>query len=338
LSRYVARRVALAILVVAGVVVLTFVIARIVPGDPAASWAGPHASRAEIARVRHQLDLDQPVPVQIGRYFLGVVQGDWGISIHTHRPVLSDLMDRAPASIELVTVAVMFALVLGIPLGLISAKRSGKASDGVIRVGAVFGVSMPAFWLALILQLVFFQRLHVLPVAGQYDPNLDYTHPLTQYTRMVVVDAAITGNWWVLRSAAAHLVLPALVIASYPLGVITRMVRASVLDSLGEDHVRMVRSLGFPERTVFGRFALKLALNPVLAVVALVFAYSLANTFLVEAIFDWPGLGSYAADAISSLDTPAIVGVTLFVGIVYVMANLAVDLGQAYLDPRIRLR
>jgi peptide/nickel transport system permease protein len=133
-------------------------------------------------------------------------------------------------------------------------------------------------------------------------------------------------------------VLPALVIASYPLGVITRMVRASVLDSVGEDHVRMVRSLGFPERTVFGRFALKLALNPVLAVVALVFAYSLANTFLVEAIFDWPGLGSYAADAISSLDTPAIVGVTLFVGMVYVLANLVVDLVQAWLDPRIALR
>jgi peptide/nickel transport system permease protein len=338
LIRYVARRVVLAVLVVAGVVALTFVIARVVPGDPAASWAGPHASRTEIDRVRHDLGLDRPLRVQIGRYFRGVVDGDWGTSIHTHRSVLSDVMDRAPASIELVTAALLFSLALGIPLGLISAKWTGKAPDGAIRVGAVLGVSMPAFWLALILQLVFFQRLHLLPVAGQYDPNLDYTHPLTQYTRMVVVDALVTGNWTVLRSALAHLVLPALVIASYPLGVITRMVRASVLDSVGEDHVRMVRSLGFPERSVFGRFALKLALNPVIAVVALVFAYSLANTFLVEAIFDWPGLGSYAADSISSLDTPAIVGVTLFIAVVYVLANLAVDLVQAWLDPRIALR
>jgi peptide/nickel transport system permease protein len=338
LTRYVARRIALAILVVAGVVVLTFVIARVVPGDPAASWAGPHASRAEIARVRHELSLDRPLPVQIGRYFVGVLDGDWGTSIHTHRSVLSDIMDRAPASIELVTAALLFSLLLGIPLGLISAKWSGRAPDGLIRIGAVLGVSMPAFWLALILQLVFFQRLHLLPVAGQYDPNLDYSQPLTQYTRMVVVDALITGNWAVLRSATAHLVLPALVIASYPLGVITRMVRASVLDSVGEDHVRMVRALGFPERSVFGRFAMKLALNPVIAVVALVFAYSLANTFLVEAIFDWPGLGSYAADSISSLDTPAIVGVTLFIAIVYVLANLLVDLIQARLDPRIALR
>jgi peptide/nickel transport system permease protein len=338
LTRYVVRRVALAVLVVAGVVVLTFLIARVVPGDPAASWAGPHVSRAELARVRHDLGLDLPLPEQITRYFAGVAEGDWGTSIHTHRPVLSDIMDRAPASIELVTVALLIALAVGIPLGLVSAKRQRSTSDGVIRVGAVLGVSMPAFWLALILQLVFFQRLRMLPVAGQYDPDLDYTHPLTQYTRMVAVDALITGNWVVLRSALAHLILPALVIASYPAGVITRMVRASVLDSVGEDHVRMVRALGFPERSDFGRFALKLSLNPILAVVALVFAYSLANTFLVESIFDWPGLGSYAASAISALDTPAIVGVTLFIAIVYVLANLLVDLAQASLDPRIRLR
>jgi peptide/nickel transport system permease protein len=330
--------VALAILVVAGVIVLTFVIARVVPGDPAASWAGPHVSRAELARVRHDLGLDLPLPQQIARYFTGVAEGDWGTSIHTHQPVVSDIMDRAPASIELVTFALLISLVVGIPLGLVSARWPRKARDGVIRIGAVLGVSMPAFWLALLLQLVFFQRLHLLPVAGQYDPNLDYTHPLTQYTRMVAVDALITGNWVVLRSALAHLILPALVIASYPLGVITRMVRASVLDSVGEDHVRMVRALGFPERSVFGRFAMKLSLNPILAVVALVFAYSLANTFLVESIFDWPGLGSYAANAISSLDTPAILGVTLFIAIVYVLANLAVDLVQASLDPRIRLR
>lgn len=335
MGRYLLRRIALAVLVVAGVVVLTFVIARVVPGDPAASWAGPHASRQEIAQVRHNLGLDRPLPVQIVRYFGGVLRGDWGTSIHTHQPVLSDIMNRVPASIELVVTAMLFALALGIPLGIVSARWSGRAPDGGIRIGAVLSVSMPAFWMALILQLVFFQRLHLLPVAGQYDPNLDYTHPLMQYTHMPVVDALITGNWVVLRSALSHLVLPALVIASYPLGVITRMVRASELDSLGEDHVRAVRALGFRERSVLGRFALKPALVPVVSVIALVFAYSLVNTFLVESIFDWSGLGSYAADSISSLDTPAIVGVTLFIAIVYVLANLLVDLVQAWIDPRI---
>jgi len=152
-----------------------------------------------------------------------------------------------------------------------------------------------------------------------------------------MVDALLTGNWPVLRSAAAHLVLPAVVIAAYPFGVVTRMVRASVLDTIGEDHVRMVRALGFPERSVFARFALRHAWNPVVAVLALVFAYALVNTFLVEAIFNRPGLGSYAASAVAALDTPAIVGVTLFVAIVYVLGNLLVDMIQALIDPRIRL-
>jgi len=154
---------------------------------------------------------------------------------------------------------------------------------------------------------------------------------------MPIVDALLTGNWVVLGSALQHVVLPAIVIAAYPVGVITRMVRASVLDTVGEDHVRMVRALGFRERSVFGRFALRHAWSPVLAVLALVFAYALVNTFLVEAIFNRPGLGSYAADAIGALDTPAILGVTLFVAIVYVLGNLAVDIIQAMIDPRIRV-
>ena len=338
MTRYIARRTALAVLVVAGVVVLTFVVARIVPGDPAATWAGPHASAAQIERAAHTLGLDRPLPAQIASYFAGIVTGDWGVSLHTHRPVLDDVMNTAPRSIELVTTALLLALAIGVPLGLASARWRGRAPDWLARIGAVFGVSMPSFWLALILQLVFFQRLHLLPVAGQYDPNLDYTSPLVQYTRMPVVDALATGNWPVFWSALQHLVLPAVVIAAYPAGVLTRMVRASILDTLGEDHVRMVRSLGFPERSVLGRFAMRLAWNPVIAVLALVFAYALANTFLVESIFDWPGLGSYAAASIASLDTPAIVGVTLFVAVVYVASNLLVDLAQAWLDPRIRLR
>jgi peptide/nickel transport system permease protein len=336
-TRYLLRRVALAVLVVVGVVVLTFVIARLVPGDPAASWAGPHASREELARVRATLGLDLTLPQQIWRYFTGVARGDWGTSIHTHQPVLRDILDRVPSSIELVVAAMVVGLAIGIPLGLVSARWAHGLPDGIVRILAVLAVSMPAFWLALILQIVFFERLHWLPVAGQYDPNLDYTHPLVQYTQMPVIDALITGNWSVFRSALAHLVLPALVIAAYPFGVIARMVRASELDTLGEDHVRAVRALGFPERAVFGRFALKPAMVPVVSVVALVFAYSLVNTFLVEAIFDWPGLGSYAAGSITSLDTPAITGITLFVAVVYVIANLIVDVVQAWIDPRIRL-
>jgi len=337
-TRFIAHRVALGLLVVVGVVVLTFVIARVIPGDPATNWVGPHASPVQLARARHTLGLDRPLPAQIVDYLRGIVSGDWGISIHTKQPVLSDLGTRAPASIELVAAGMFLALLAGIPLGLLSARWAGRAPDVGVRLVAVVGVSMPVFWLALILQLIFFQKLQVLPVSGQYDPDVAAAHPLQAYTHMPVVDSLVAGNWPMFRSSLTHLVLPAIVVAAYPMGVVARMVRASVLETLGEDHVRMTRALGFPERTIFAHFALRPALNPVVSVIALVFAYALVNTFLVEAIFDWNGLGSYAADSIQALDTPAVIGVTLFIAIFYVVANLVVDIVQAFVDPRIRLR
>jgi peptide/nickel transport system permease protein len=336
-TRFLVRRLALAALVVVGVVILTFVIARVVPGDPASTWAGPRARPEQVEAARRELGLDRPLPVQIVKYLGGVATGDWGLSLRTRRPVLEDIAQRAPASIELVTAAMLLALAVGIPLGLVAARWRGRSPDVLSRLVAVVGVSMPSFWLAIVLQLVFFQWLDLLPVAGSYDPDLDYTSPLRSVTNMPILDALLTGNWTVFTSALSHVILPAVVIAAYPAGVITRMVRASVLDTIGEDHVRMVRALGFPERSVFARFALRHAWSPVVALLALVFAYALVNTFLVEAIFNRPGLGSYAASAIGALDTPAIVGVTLFVALVYVLGNLVVDVVQAMIDPRIRV-
>jgi peptide/nickel transport system permease protein len=335
---YTARRAALAVLVIAGVVVLTFVIARVVPGDPAATWAGPHASAAQVAAARRFLGLDRPPVVQLFSYFGGILTGNWGLSVHTHQPVLSDIGTAAPATLELVIAALILAVVTGVPLGLISARWPDRLLDHGIRAGSILAVSMPIFWMALIFQLVFAQRLHALPVAGEFSANLLFTHPLARHTGFDVIDALITGNWPMLGSTITHLILPVIVVAAYPAGLITRMVRAQVLDTIGETHVQMARALGFRERTVYGRFAMKLAWNPVAAALALVFGYSLVNTFLVEAIFDWPGLGSYAAASISTLDTPAILGVTLFVALAYVVANLIVDIVQAIIDPRIRLR
>ena len=194
MTRFVAKRLALGLLVVVGVLILTFVIARVVPGDPAASWVGPHATPQELARAHHDLGLDKSVPAQIVDYLGGIVTGDWGVSIHTKHTVLSDLATRAPASVELVVAALLIALVLGIPLGLASARWRGRAPDLLVRLLSVAGVSMPVFWLALILQLLFFQKLGILPVAGQYDPNLDYTSPLAHHTHMVVVDALARGQ------------------------------------------------------------------------------------------------------------------------------------------------
>lgn len=335
---YVLRRLGLAVLVAAGVICLTFVIARVVPGDPAASWSGPRAGPAQIAQMRHSLGLDRPLTVQIARYFEGILKGDWGTSVHTHRPVLSDLGRALPASLELVGTAMILGLVAGVLGGLISARWRGRVIDHVLRAASVVAVSLPVFWFALILQDVFAGRLRILPVTGMYGVELDYTHPLTSYTRIPVVDALATGNWEVLGSSLTHLILPVAIVSLYPMGVCLRMVRARLLDVTAEPHAQMVRALGFSERAVLGRFALRLVWGPVAQVVALSFAYALVNTFLVEAFFDWPGLGTYAAASIISLDTPAIVGITLLVALVYLAANLAVDVFQAVLDPRIRLR
>jgi peptide/nickel transport system permease protein len=251
--------------------------------------------------------------------------------------VLDDLSRVVPPTLELVLCAMLVALLVGVPLGLLAARRGGIA-DALVRLFATVSVSLPVFLLALVLQWLFFQKLGILPVAGEYDPNLDYTSPLTVYTRMTIVDAAIGGNWAILGSSIEHLILPCLAVAAYPLGAIAMMTRASVLEELGEDHVRMARSLGFTERSIVGRLALRPALNPVVSLVALMFAYAIVNTFLVEAIFNWPGVGSYAVDSIKALDVPAIIGVTLLVALLYVLANLVVDLVQAWLDPRIVLR
>jgi peptide/nickel transport system permease protein len=335
---FVARRIALAVVVVVGVIVVTFVVAHVVPGDPAATWAGPHASATQIARARQFLGLNRPLAVQLISYLGGIAAGNWGVSIHTHRSVLSDLMTAAPASLELVITALLLAILAGIPLGLASARRRGRPADQFIRAGSILGISMPIFWMALILQLIFSQRLKVLPAAGEYSPSLLFTHPLTKLTGFPVIDSLLGGNLPMFGSTLAHLILPAIVVAAYPAGLIARMVRAQVLDTIGDTHVLNARALGFGERQIFGRFAMKLAWTPVAAAIALVFGYSLVNTFLVESIFDWPGLGSYAAVSISTLDTPAILGVTLFVAVAYVVANLVVDVVQAAIDPRIRLR
>jgi peptide/nickel transport system permease protein len=336
MRRYLLRRLAQAVLVVAGVIVLTFVVARVVPGDPAVAYAGPHATPQALAQVREQFGLDKPAVEQLGDYVEGTLTGDWGTALHTKRPVLDDLGNVIPPTLELVGFAMLLALLVGIPLGMLAARRGG-ATDVSVRLGSMISVSAPVFLLALLLQYLFSQKLGWLPVAGEYDPKLDYTSPLTEFTHMTVVDAAITLNFSILGSALAHLVLPCIAVAAYPTGVIAQMTRASLIEQLGEDHVRMARGLGYSERAIVRRLALRPALNPVVSVIALMFAYALVNTFLVESIFNWPGLGSYATASIQALDTPAIIGVTLFVAIVYVLATLLVDVVQAWLDPRVSL-
>ncbi|MEU0570564.1 ABC transporter permease [Nonomuraea sp. NPDC005983] len=338
MPRYLTRRLGQALLVVAGVVVLTFVVMRLVPGDPAVAFAGPKATPEQLAAARRQFGLDDPLPVQLWNYVRDLVTGDWGISLHTRQPVRDDLYLAFPASLELVGAALLVAVVVGVPAGVLAARFKARVPDFGVRLTSVLAVSVPVFWLALTLQTVFASNLGWFPVAGEYDAGLDTTSPLTVWTNITIVDALITGNWPIFTSTLEHLVLPALVVAAYPTGVIAQMARAALIEESGQDHARLERALGFGETSILTRFALRPALNPVLSLIALVFAYAIVNGFLVEAVFNWPGLGRYAAESIRSLDTPALAGVTLLVALVYVLANLVVDLLQGVVDPRARAR
>ncbi|MEU4515508.1 ABC transporter permease [Nonomuraea wenchangensis] len=338
MARHLARRLGQALLVVAGVVVLTFAVMRLVPGDPAVAFAGPKATPEQLAEVRERFGLDDPLPAQLVAYVRDLLTGDWGTSLRTRQPVLDDLYLAFPASLELVGAALVLAIVVGVPVGVLAARHNRRLPDLGVRFTSMLAVSVPVFWLALILQLVFASRLGWFPIAGEYDSSLDTTSPLTLWTTITVVDALITGNWPILTSTLQHLVLPALVVAAYPTGVIAQMTRAALIEESGQDHARMERALGFGETAVLTRFALRPSLAPVLSIVALVFAYSIVNGFLVEAVFNWPGLGRYAAESIKARDTPAIAGVTLLVALVYTLANLVVDLLQGVVDPRVRAR
>ena len=336
MTRYIASRVLQALGVVVGVVILTFVIARLIPGDAAVAYAGPRATPEQLAAVREQFGLDGPVWQQFVTYVSGVARGDLGISLHTKEPVLSDLLRVFPTTLVLVAIALLFAAIIGIPLGIIAARSHGRIGDLITKVIAILMVSMPVFWLAILLQIIFFSRLGWLPAASAYDTKLDATSPLYTVIGVPVVDALLTGNWVIFRSTLQHLILPVIAIAAYPIGAVAMVTRGSLLENLGDEHVRMVRALGFSERSVFGRFALRPSLNPILALLALVFAYALTNSFIVESVFNWPGLGSYAVKSIQTLDVPAILGVTLIVAVMYVLLNLVVDLVQAVIDPRVR--
>lgn len=335
--RYVARRLMLGLFVLWGLTIVTFVLARVVPGDPAARWVGPHATAAQIAAARTELGLDRPVQVQYARYVGQLLSGDLGVSIRTHQPVSRDIRTFLPASLELTVAGMLVAIVLGIPLGVAAAWREGRWVDHLTRLLSIGGASMPTFWLAMIFQLVFFKQLHVLPLSGRIDTMTPILHPIQPVTGSFLVDGLLQGNWPVVGNALVHLVLPAVTLATYPLGLVVRMLRSSMIEALGEDYVRAARAAGFGELRVVARYALKNAIAPTLTVLALTFAYSLTGTFLIESVFNWPGLGNYAAEAVITNDYPAIMGVTLVVAVLYVGLNLVVDAVQALLDPRIRM-
>jgi len=332
--RYIANRLVTALVLALFASLVVFLIASMVPGDPILSMLGDlAASKPEVvAEYRAKWGLDLPLWEQYWIFLKRLFQGDLGIAISTGRPVLADIAQYAPATIELGTIAFVLSVLIGVPLGIVAAVWRDSWVDHVARFVSLIGVSSPVFWLAFIALTVFYGALQIAPGPGRLDP-IDF--PPATVTGSFLIDAALAGDWTTFHTAAAHLVLPSLVLCAATLGLITRMTRASMLDTLGQDYVRVARAKGLKERAVIVRHALPNALIPVITLAGLAYANLLTGTVMTETIFSWPGLGRYTFRSALSLDLPAIMGMTLIFAIVYLLINLLVDLSYALVDPRV---
>ena len=320
------------LLVVFGVSLITFTISHLIPGDPARLIAGDRASDALVAGIRHQLGLDLPLYQQYGRDVLDLVQGDLGTSIRTNRPVLEDLQAFFPATLELALVALFLAIVVGVPLGVLSAVYHNRAIDQIARTLAVTGISTPAFWLGLGAIVLFYGHLGWLPGGGRLSEGLT---PPSTITGFYLIDSLLAGNFSLFVDALKHLILPAATLGFVTLGVISRQIRSAMLDQLGEDYIRTARAYGLSKWTVILRHALPNALIPSVTVLGLTLGDLLYGAVLTETVFAWPGMGAYVVKSIQSLDFPAVMGFAILVSFIYVLLNMAIDLLYRVIDPRI---
>jgi len=334
--RFIGKRLLGLVALAIGVTLVSFVLTNLVPGDPAAAALGQRAidDPAAVQAFRERNGLDRPLPVQYAHHLDRLVHGDLGESQQTRRPVRQDLAEFIPATLELAFAAIAISLVFGIGLGVLAAVRRDRLVDQVLRVVSLAGVSMPTFWLALVAFWLLFFKLGWLPGSGRLAPG---ALPPPHRTGMYTVDALLAGDWATFRMALSHLIMPALVLAANTVSLLTRFTRSAVLEVIGQDYVRMARAKGLPERTIIVHHVLRAALVPIITVAGLAFGSLLSGTVLVESIFSWPGIGQYAFISATNLDLPAIMGVSLFVAVVYISINFLVDLLYGVIDPRIRL-
>ena len=349
MTSYVVRRFLGIIPVLFGISLLVFSIARMVPGDPTTILLGQRASEEARARLREVLGLDKPLffnpdaAAESGDlralfdgqyfYFMGnALRGDLGRSIYSRVPISDSLRRRFPATLELALVAMFFALVVGIPLGVFAALRRGSPLDTSVMVFALSGVSFPVFWLAIILIYIFAVNLQWLPPSGRLSQSLSI-EPLTG---LYVLDALLRGQWRALWDAVQHLVLPGVALGTIPMAIVVRMTRSAMLEVLGQDYIRTARAKGVRPSLVVNKHALRNALLPVVTVVGLSFGSLLSGAILTETVFSWPGIGRWVYDAIASRDYPIIQGGVIFVATVFVVVNLLVDLSYALIDPRVQ--
>lgn len=330
---FVLRRVFLILPVLIGLTVIMFVIARVLPGDPVGLAAGPNATRAEIEALAREFGLDRPVWVQYWDYLSGLAQGDFGVSIFTRRPVAQDLAAYLPATLELVFSALVLAIVVGIPAGLMAALWRNRWPDYLSNMLSVAAISMPRFFLGLLLQLCFAMWLMWLPLGGRFPIIWE---PPPGVTGFYTLDALLAGDWEGFVTACRYLAMPAIAMSLSPLATILRMMRASTIEVLHQDYVTTARALGLPPRLVVFKYVARNAVSSSLTVIGLYFGWLLGGTVLVETVFDWPGIGLYATSAIVSQDFMPVVSVALVIGLLFVSMNIVVDLLYGVINPKVR--
>ena len=312
-----------------GLMIITFTISHIIPADPVAFFAVENATNEQIEELRARYGFDKPLHIQLINYLIGVTQGDLGVSIYTQRPISEDLLSRLPATMELPFMAVLLSTVVGIPLGVVAAVYRNTMFDHVLRVITVSGLAIASFWLAILFQLLFAMELQITPLQGRIDgwgPEV--------ITGFFLVDSIIAGDFDSFTNAAAHLVLPTLTLAFPAMATIMSFTRAGVLDAINSNYVLYEQAMGFPSRIIIWKYVLRNALIGTVTQIGLVFGILIAGTVVVEAVYDWPGLGLYAVEAILNCDYNAIMGFTLITGAFFIIINLIVDIIQGVIDPR----
>jgi peptide/nickel transport system permease protein len=354
MGQYLLRRILLAVPVLIGIIFLTFVLVRAIPGDPCRAMMGEKATQASCEAFKERYGLNDNVIVQFGRYAQNLLQGELGNSIKYGRPVDVILLERLPMTLELAIMAMLFAILVGVPLGIFSAYKHNSAFDAGTMVVANIGVSMPIFWLGLLLAAFFGVALKdtplQLPTGGRLTAGLSLPPladleqlegiPLSFMTflsNMFTFNALVTGNWEVYRDAIRHLILPAIALGTIPMAIIARMTRSNLLDVLGLDYVRTARAKGVKERGVVLKHALRNAMLPLVTIIGLQFGALLGGAVLTETVFGLPGMGKFLVDSIFARDYPVVQGFTLVIALLFVVVNLIVDISYAYLDPRVRL-
>jgi len=332
MSKVLSKRFVSLLVTLFGLTVVVFSIVHLLPGDPAQVMLGERATPSAVIQLREEMGLDRPLLLQYGSYLGKLLKGDLGRSLQTRQEISTIISEKFPATLELTAVALFFSILVGMSAGVFAASRRNSFFDSAVMIGALTGISMPIFWLALILLYVFGFQLNLFPITGRLPADLTFK-PITYF---ILFDSLISGRLDVFCKALHHLILPALALSTIPMAIIARITRAAVIETLGEDFIRTARAKGLTEKVIVLKHALTTALIPILTVIGLQFGLLLGGAIITETIFAWPGMGTWLLSAVNSRDYPAVQGGVLAVGLAFSLVNLAVDLLYSAVDPRIR--